>query len=136
MQSLRSHAENRFRDHVRTLWRSRGGGFYGFVAALTFIYIEGTDLAADIATLPHAGPFGLGSIIGWGVGRLVDAIVNGVRAAIWPAAWIGRFGVSLLSAGLLAACWLAYRAARPALVRWLGEDPAEKLDPAPQPGLR
>ena len=43
------HATGRFRRHVRQMWDSRGGGFYGFVAVLMFLYLETLDLAGDIA---------------------------------------------------------------------------------------
>ncbi|HSJ16161.1 MAG TPA: hypothetical protein VK939_17275 [Longimicrobiales bacterium] len=124
---LRSHATNRFRRHLRNVWASRGGGFYGFVAMLTFVYLEGIDLAGDFAALPASFEPELGFVIGWIVGNFVDAIVNGVRAAIWPVSWIRHFGVGILSGVLLAGCYGAYRLLRPTVLRLLtlpGEDPA------------
>ena len=38
-RSLLRHFGHRFRRHVRGLWQSRGGGFYGFVAVLMFLFI-------------------------------------------------------------------------------------------------
>jgi hypothetical protein len=119
MHELSSRLANRFRCYVRRLWATRGAGFYGFVAVLTFLYIETVDLAGDIRGLPSSGPIGLGWIIGLGVDFFVDAILNTVKAAIWPVHWIGRFGVSILSATLLAGSYVAYRAIRPAVLRWL-----------------
>lgn len=118
MNELRTGIANRIRRHILTLWQSRGGGFYGFVAVLTFLYIEAFDLGGDLAGLPGSH-IDLGFIISFIVGNLVDAFVNGLMAAIWPVSWIGRFGVGLLSAGLLAGCYVSYRAVRPTVIRWL-----------------
>jgi hypothetical protein len=119
MYELRSRTTNHFRSRLRKLWATRGGGFYGFVAVLTFLYIEALDLAGDLKGLPGSGPVNAGWIIGRVVDFFVDAIVNTVQAAIWPVHWIGRFGVSILSAALLAGSYVAYRAIRPAVLRWL-----------------
>jgi len=118
MNELRALASNRSRRYLLASWRSRGGGFYGFVALLTFLYIEGLDLAGDVAGLAGV-QLNLGFIISWLVGNLVDAALNGIRAAIWPLEWISRFGISLRSAVLLAASYGAYRLIRPTVVRLL-----------------
>ena len=124
MQRVRSYAVNRFRRHCLQVWTSRGGGFYGFVALLTFLYLEVVDLAGDIAALPgsHAD---LGFVISWIVGNLVDAFVNSIRAAIWPLSWLEHFGVGILSGALLAGSYLAYRAVRPTVIRWLAAPAGE-----------
>lgn len=118
MHRARSYAVNRFRRHCLKLWTSRGGGFYGFVVLLTFLYLEAVDLAGDIAALPDASP-GIGFVISWIIGNLVDAVVNSIRAALWPLSWLEHFGVGLLSASLLVGSYAAYRAVRPAVIRWL-----------------
>lgn len=118
MSQLRSDLANGFRRYVYRLWTTRGGGFYGFVAVLMFLYLEVVDLAGDVAGLDSAH-IGLGWFIGQVVSFFVDTVVNTVRAAIWPASWIGQFGVGLLSASLLAGSYVAYRAVRPSVLRWL-----------------
>jgi hypothetical protein len=118
MNELRTLAVNRFRRRLLRIWESRGGGFYGFVALLTFVYLETVDIGGDLAALPGS-ELSLGFVLSWVIGNMVDAIINTVRAALWPVSWIGQFGVGLLSAGLLGGSYAAYRLARPTVVRWL-----------------
>jgi hypothetical protein len=118
MNELRTLAANRARRRLRAIWVSRGGGFYGFVVLLTFVYLEVLDVGGDIAALPGAEP-GLGFVIRWLVGNLVDAILNTVRAAVWPLSWVSHFGVGLRSAALLAGSYAGYRLLRPTVIRWL-----------------
>lgn len=121
MKRLVHLAAARFRRHVRELWRSRGGGFYGFVAVLTFLYLEVVDLAGDLAGI-RLRSIDLGWAIGFLVDNFVDALMNLVRSVIWPAAWIQRFGVGALSGALLAGAYIAYRLIRPTVIRLLEED--------------
>jgi len=116
-------AAHKYRRHVREVWESRGGGFYGFVATLTFLYIEALSLVGDVRALPDF-QVSLAGVIQWLVQNLVAGIMNVVWASIWPVAWIKRFGVNLTSAALLGGCYLAFLAIRPAVTRLLRE-PAE-----------
>lgn len=131
MKELRAYAANRYRRHLHGIWMSRGGGFYGFVVLLTFVYLEIVDLAGDVAALPDSR-MDLGYMIGWGVSNLVDALVNSIRAALWPAAWLQLFGVGLRSAALLAGSYVVYRMIRPTVLRWLTptDEPAPVLERA------
>jgi hypothetical protein len=56
------------------------------------------------------------------VQNFVQALMNVVKAAIWPVEWIGRFGVSLLSLALLAGAYGVYRLIRPGVLRLLREE--------------
>jgi hypothetical protein len=124
------HLKDRLRRHVREVWESRGGGFYGFVAMLTFLYLEAVDLAGDISSLPGFLKLDVGWVIGWFVNNAIDAVRNLVWSVIWPVEWIGRFGVSLFSLALLGACYGVYRLIRPWVLRLL-EDPV--TDSSSQP---
>ncbi len=124
MKSLVRHGGHRLRRHARDVWKSRGGGFYGFVATLTFLYIETVDLAGDIASLPGFLKLDVGWVIGWFVNNALDAVRNLVWSLIWPVEWMSRFGVNLFSAALLAACYGIYRLIRPWVLRML-EDPVD-----------
>jgi hypothetical protein len=108
------------RRYVRKLWEKRGGGFYGFVATMMFLYLEVVDIAGDIIDLGGARP-SLGWLISFVVSNLVTLVINTVRAAIWPLTWLSQFGVGVLSATLLAGAYLAYRAVRPHVLRMLAE---------------
>lgn len=134
MNELRDRTANTLRRKVLRVWESRGGGFYGFVAALTWVYLEVLDLGGDIADLPGAD-LDVGYAISFFIGNIVDAFVNGIRAAIWPASWISNFGVGVLSGALLLGCYAAYRAIRPSVLRLLtptDDEPAPLVRPAMQ----
>ncbi|MEJ2187644.1 MAG: hypothetical protein P8Z36_17285 [Gemmatimonadota bacterium] len=135
MTELFRHAGNRFRRHARQVWTSRGGGFYGFVATLTFLYVEAVDLVGDIASLPRFAALDVGWIIGWFVNNAIQAVWNLIWSAIWPWEWIQRFGVNVVSALLLVACYGLYRLLRPTVLRLL-QDPEAGPQPQPRPSDR
>lgn len=114
------------REYLRELWESHGGGFYGFVAAVTFLYLEASDLIPELARIGQAEWFSIGWWITWFVGNMVEAITNGVYAAIWPATWINRFGVGVVTAVALGGSYLGYLAVRPTVLRLL-RDPDEPV---------
>lgn len=123
MNRIVQRGTSRLRRHVRELWRSRGGGFYGFLVVLTFLYLEAVDLAGDLVGLQGAA-VDIGWVIGFLVENAVDALMNLIWSALWPVAWIDRFGVSLVSGALLAGAYVVYRLIRPRVLRLL-EDPGE-----------
>ena len=110
-----------FRQRLLRLWQSRGGGYYGLVAALTFLYLETVGIAADFAGLGQFS-ISLGWVISFLVGSFVDAILNGVWAALWPLKWVGLFGVGPKLLVLLGGSYVVYRVTRPAVLRLLGDD--------------
>jgi hypothetical protein len=111
------------------VWESRGSGFYGFVAAGTFLYLEATDLVGDVPALLAVG-LDLGELISFFVNNLVEAVMFTVTAALWPVWWIEHVGINLGSAVLLGVGYLAYRAVRPTVTRWL-EDPESDTERPP-----
>lgn len=124
MRELGHRGANVVRRKLLAIWESHGGGFYGFVAALTFLYLEAIDISGDIAGLPGTG-LDLGSLLGFVIGNMVDAFVNAIHAALWPVSWIDHFGVGLLSGGLLAGSYAVFNVIRPGVVRML-----QPTDPA------
>ena len=131
MNDLIRHGGHRLRRHARQVWESRGGGFYGFVAMLTFLYLEAVNLLGDVAALPHFRPT-IGGVISWLVQNMVAALLNFLWSVIWPVAWISRFGVNLTSAALLVGCYTTYRLIRPSILRLL-QEPHDVVETAPQP---
>jgi hypothetical protein len=114
------HGAHRLRRHARELWESRGGGFYGFVATVTFLCLEAVNLVGDVSALPHL-QLGLGGLISWLVQNFVQGLMTALWAAIWPVAWISRLGVGVTSGILFAASYGVYRLIRPTVTRWLRE---------------
>lgn len=119
----------RLRRRALQVWESHGGGFYGFVALLTFLYLETVDLAGDLAGI-DLDTLGIGWVLQFLIGNLVDAVMIAVQAALWPMAWLGRFGIGLESGALLLLAYGVYRVARPAVLRLLRE-PGPEQDAAP-----
>ena len=113
------------RRTLRKVWASRGGGYYGLVAAITFVWLEAVDLAGDIAGLLHSWPIGIGTIISFIVGNLVDAVLIAVSAALWPFKWLGAFGVGPTLLALLGATYVTYRLTRPLILRLIQADEDE-----------
>lgn len=120
---------HRFRRHVRRVWASRGGGFYGFVATLTFLYLEAMSLVGDVTSVGSM-QIGLGGVIGFVVQNLVTGILNVVWASIWPVEWIKRFGVSLTSAALLVFSYFVFQLIQPTVLRLLQEPGEAAASPA------
>jgi hypothetical protein len=113
------------RRTLRKVWASRGGGYYGLVAAVTFVHLEAVDLAGDIAGIVRSWPISVGSIISFVVGNLLDAVLIGFSAALWPIKWLSAFGVGPTLLAMLGATWVAYRLTRPAILRLLQADEDE-----------
>ena len=131
MHTIVRHGGHRLRRHILEVWDARGGGFYGFVATLTFLYLEATNLIGDAASLPSFRP-SIGAIINWLVQNLVTGLLNVVWASIWPVKWIGLFGVSLTSAALLAGAYVTFRLIR-APVHCLLREPDEAVNMPAEP---
>lgn len=117
------HATHRLRRHALELWESRGGGYYGFVATITFLWLEAVNLFGDVAALPRL-QLDIGGLISWLVQNLVQGLLTAMWAAIWPVAWISHLGVGLTSGVLLGGSYGVYRVVHPWVSRWLREEEA------------
>ncbi len=120
MNTIVRYGGHRLRRHVREVWLSRGGGFYGFVGTLMFLYLETLNFVGDVTGLPNV-QLNLGGVIGWFVQNLVTGVLNLVWASVWPVAWISRFGVNVKSAALLVAAYFVFRLVQPLVTRLLRE---------------
>lgn len=129
MNTIVRHGTHRLRRHVRQVWASRGGGFYGFVATLTFLYLEARSLLGDVSSLPRM-QINLGGLIGWFVQNLVAGVMNVVRASIWPVEWIQRFGVGLTLAALVVGAYIVFQLIQPTVLRLLQEPGEARAAPA------
>ena len=115
------------RRRLRALWASRGGGYYGIVATLTFLYLEGRALGGGSGVIRGLRTLYLGGFLGFLIGSLVDAVTNAIKAALWPLVWIAELGIGLRLILLIVGSMLVYRLLRPAILHILG---AEADDPA------
>lgn len=120
MNVIVRHGGHWLRRHVREVWASRGGGFYGFAGTVTFLYLEAMALMGDVRGLPSI-EISMGGLIGFLVQNLVTGVMNVVWSAIWPVAWIQRFGVGITSGVALVGCYFAFLMIRPWVLRWLRE---------------
>ncbi len=120
MHPIVRRASHGFRHHALEVWESRGGGFYGFAAMVTFAGLEAVNLVGDVAALAHM-QLSLGSLIGWFVQNTIQGLMTVAWAAIWPVAWIQHLGVGVKSLVLLAAAYGVYRVIHPAVACILRE---------------
>ncbi|NJD10891.1 MAG: hypothetical protein FIB01_10830 [Gemmatimonadetes bacterium] len=125
---------NSLRRHVRQLWLSHGGGYYGLVTALTFCYLEVVGIAADLRGITY-GALNLGWVISFVIGNIVNAVINALLAAIWPLHWIGQFGVGFKLLAWLGATYVLYLATRPLILHLLAADDVAEIT-APARGSR
>ncbi len=110
----------------RKIWKLRGGGLYAVGFALSFLYLEVTELLLDdIPGFFNLDSYDAGAIIGFGVEVFVDTIRNTVLAFTWPVffvQWQPPIGLALL----VLAFMLFPRFVKPHLERWLfGEEKSE-----------
>lgn len=77
-----------------------GGGVYGSVAMATLLYLEGTDLVADVASAGSLSKF-IGSLdVGWLMSQLMESIGFAIKAGLWPWHWFSDYGMqTVLIAG-------------------------------------
>ncbi len=118
--SLVRRAGHRVRHEALEVWESRGGGFYGFAAMVTFLGLEAVNLVGDVASLATVQP-NVGGLISWLVQNLVQGAMTALWAAIWPLTWINHLGVGVTSGALLAGAYVTYRVIHPTVARLLKE---------------
>lgn len=93
---------------LHSKWMTFGGGFYGLVALLTFIYIE---LEQAVQFLIHA--------TGWQsfinlltfdaiIGMIIDSFINMIKALLWFSYWPDVFDMKNVAIWFIAA-YIGYR---------------------------
>jgi len=120
---LVDEVRERLLDWFRKIWMIRGGGLYAVGFALSFLYLEVTELLLDdIPAILSLDSYDVGAIIHFAVNVFVDTIMNTALAFIWPVVflqWQPPLGAMLLGAAFV----LFPKLAKPHLERWLfGED--------------
>ena len=121
-------ARGGFREWFRKVWQARGGGLYALGFAVSFLYLEITELITDdIPTLLTMGIFDLSAWISFVVDFIIDTLFNTWLALIWPVlliSWKSPLGLILL----IAAYALFPKYVKPHIEQWLGGDAQTEQD--------
>lgn len=115
----------RLRDGLLRLWRTRGGGFYGFGYVVAFVVLEVHAFITNWIGTDDVVGMVVQEVLGFLFRFAGQSLLNGVLAFGWPVfvlQYLGGWGLTLLGV----AWWLFDRFARPVIVARLPE-------PAPKP---
>lgn len=112
-------------DKLESLWDSAGAGFYGVVAAATFVRLEAVTLAEEWTEAGSARAFFESELFETLIGFSMDSLFNSIEAGIWFVGWLDLPTVEAL--GLGAACFAAYGLGRWA---WPDDGPSDTLETA------
>ena len=110
-------AQRKQSDYVQRKWLALGGGFYGVVAFLTWLVIEGRDLWNFFASFDGLAALLNALSFDTLVGLFVEAIKNSFFAIAWPVYWMQDFRGQHLWAWFLAA-YAGYWAGSRLAVHW------------------
>jgi len=81
---LLAKAQDKFRGWFARVWQVRGGGFYAFGWAVTFIWYEVTSVLEAIADAEGVIDFLRNQLLEFLLRFLGDSFVNMVHAFLWP----------------------------------------------------
>jgi len=88
-------------------WAEYGGGFYGLIAVLTLLWVEGHEIIDFLGDFDSLAEFFSSDIISSLISLMVNAIMNAVMAFAWPAYWLAEINSSHVWLWFVAA-WLGY----------------------------
>ncbi len=114
---MRAGVRNELRGRAAGKLAAFGGGVYGAMAMATLLWLEGTDLAADLAGAGSPGAFVRSLDLGWLISQAMESVGFAIRAGLWPWTWFGGYGVPVACAAVALDALLAfvlprYRASR------------------------
>lgn len=122
----------RFTKHLRQLWDNGAGGFYGAIAAGTFVELEVRAVIAETSSADSVGEWLRDQALGAIVGFSLSSVLNLVEAAIWFVGWLRA--LSLAEGAVLGgACFAAYVLGRWAWPDRDGHDPVVPFSGARAP---
>jgi len=108
------------REWFVRLWRTKGGGYYGFGYVITFIVLEVATLAIDIESSDGVMSFVTAQALQYVIRVSLESLVNAFIALLWPIYLLqrtGAWGLVVLAGGYFVFRFLL----RPLLVRWFPE---------------
>ena len=106
------------RDGLVSVWRARGGGFYGLGYLITFIVLEVRLVVGDVTESEGVVDFISSQMIEFVFRFGIQSFVNGFLAFLWPVYvldWLGTWSIALLVGGYYA----FEKLLRPAVEGWL-----------------
>ena len=107
-------------NYVLDKWVEFGGGYYGLMALITFVYLELLDildLASDLTGIPNVGSF-IQVMIEFLIQLIIESFTNLINALMWWSKWgdtlpigegAGLYWLGISYLGYLAGEWLAKR---------------------------
>ncbi len=108
------------RSGLVSVWRARGGGFYGLGYLITFIALEIRLIVGDVSESEGVVDFVSSQMIEFIFRFGIQSFVNGFLALLWPVYvlnWLGTWSLALLVAGY----YVFEKLLRPAVEGWLPE---------------
>ena len=93
-QSIRKPATiaPRIQAFLLSLWKARGGGYYGLGYVITFVGLEISLFFSDVTETEGVTNFVSEQVVGLIFRFAFESIINSFLALIWPALLIGKFG--------------------------------------------
>lgn len=79
------------RESMVSVWRSRGGGFYGLGYIIAFIYFEAQMLAGDVLESDSVADFAVAQVFEFVIRIGFLSFINAFMALLWPI-HVFRFG--------------------------------------------
>ena len=83
-RDLAGHAHGWFRTWFAKVWKVRGGGLYACGYAITFVYLEVSTVAEEIAESESIGAFIQEQLIEFIFRFALESFVNLLQALMWP----------------------------------------------------
>ncbi len=118
--AIKQERRKRFRlrlfDHsLQSRWMEFGGGFYGLMALLTYVWIEAQEIWNFVLGGGIYDVLTRLTTLGLWIGFIINTLLNVLWALIWPVTWLNGIGHDpwvwfLVAYGAyLAGVWLARR---------------------------
>lgn len=104
---------------LQEIWESSGAGFYGALAAATFVRLEIVTFREEWAAAGSLQEYVRSEFWETVLGFSLESLMNLLQAAVWFLSWLEFPAVHM--AALAAGCFAAYAAAR-----WAWPDPEDR----------
>ncbi len=103
------------------LWRSKGGGYYGFGFVVTFVVLEIRMLVEDWQDSQGIADFLGQQLLEFVFRFFIESFINSLLAFVWPVLLIGK--LELWGVGLLVVGYFVFeRAIKPRLAKLIPDD--------------